>query len=541
MPPQLILPPPPPRRPRDPAADRFSKSDWILFALAGLDAVLAIWLLLPKGLSWALAPSDVVGQYRIPGFGLTGATLAHLAIVLIALRGKARLDRTTIPLLAASAVLALLPSLTWNPTLRVYAALVAWGVGILAAYLASGLASALHARTTIALTSALEAVELHIASAFSNLIRPIRALQAERYVRATTPETLAARSRVRAIALGVALAALLLMVVVPMLISADAMFSQATARLMKNVLSVTLPTATWRLLQVAALWPLLFGVLWGLARSRQAPHVLSDVRRSCAPLLTLPALTAIILLGAAVVVYALFLWVQALYLFGGAKVVGVAGGYASYARSGFFELVTVAAINVAVALAGVRSAASRSATSGATTGAASATKASKTSVVVVRVLVFVLIAQTVALLASAVFRMNLYVDTYGLTLLRMLTYLGMAFIVVALAGLAVEAVRSGYGYFRLLVWAGIVLWTGFIALNPDGRIAEYNVESFRSGHIEQLDLYYFPTLGPAGHDALRDLEGDAKADPEGEIPQILRDYWEDPAKQPWQLRSVTLP
>ena len=51
------------------------------------------------------------------------------------------------------------------------------------------------------------------------------------------------------------------------------------------------------------------------------------------------------------VVYLAFALVQCGYLFGGASASEVAGGYARYARSGFFELIAVAAINVCVLLA----------------------------------------------------------------------------------------------------------------------------------------------------------------------------------------------
>lgn len=47
--------------------------------------------------------------------------------------------------------------------------------------------------------------------------------------------------------------------------------------------------------------------------------------------------------------YALFAAVQFIYLFGGREAVAMRGGYAQYARNGFFELVVICALNLLLA------------------------------------------------------------------------------------------------------------------------------------------------------------------------------------------------
>lgn len=147
---------------------------------------------------------------------------------------------------------------------------------------------------------------------------------------------------------------------------------------------------------------------------------------------------------------------------GGAAFVERAAGltYAQYARSGFFQLLWAAAVTLA-ALMAVRAA-----------------------VVDDRQHAVVRLAVTVAGLAlvvvgTAVWRLLLYVDAFGLTLLRLSTilaavWIGLLFACVALAFLGVG--RERHWVVPAALASGAVLLLAFNAVNPEALIVRANDE-----------------------------------------------------------------
>jgi hypothetical protein len=116
-----------------------------------------------------------------------------------------------------------------------------------------------------------------------------------------------------------------------------------------------------------------------------------------------------------------------------------------------------------------------------------------------RTLLGLLSLLTLVVLASALHRLDLYVDAFGLTRLRIAVaafcaWLGGALGLVLLAGLA-EAVRR-----RLAPVAAALTGIGLVAFslaNPDGIVAERNVERWRE--TGRIDLHY---LGELSADAV---------------------------------------
>jgi hypothetical protein len=156
-----------------------------------------------------------------------------------------------------------------------------------------------------------------------------------------------------------------------------------------------------------------------------------------------------------------FVAVQFRYLFGGADRVESSSTltYAEYARRGFFELVAVAALVVPFLLLthwllpkGQRR--------------LHGFYAALAGVLVV--LVFVVIA-------SALQRMRLYQDTYGLTELRLYTTAFMFWLIAVFAWLAFTVLRGQRDRFSFGVFvAGLAVVVGLNALNPDAFIVRRN-------------------------------------------------------------------
>lgn len=181
--------------------------------------------------------------------------------------------------------------------------------------------------------------------------------------------------------------------------------------------------------------------------------------------------------------FAAFVAVQITVLFGGSRRVLTTAGltYAQYARSGFFELVTVSLFVLGIVAGAV----------------ALLRRESRADRWLLAVLLGLLCAFTLVILASALHRLGLYTDAYGLSRLRAsveatIWWLGAVFVLVLAAG----AVRlSGAGtswFFRALVLLTGVSLLAFAVWDPDARVAETQL-TVRG--VERLDHGYLSELG----------------------------------------------
>lgn len=197
--------------------------------------------------------------------------------------------------------------------------------------------------------------------------------------------------------------------------------------------------------------------------------------------------TALAMLDA---LFAVFVAVQVTVLFGGrAHVLETSGlTFAQYARSGFFQLLVVAALTLMVLAVLARY----------------ARRTTTRHEVVLKVLGGILIALALVVLASALKRLSLYEEVYGFTRLRLvvhaaLLWFAILFGLVALAGIA----KIGRWVPRAVVALSVLFLLGLSLMRPDGFIAKQNVERFeRTGKI---DVSYLQDLSPDAVPALATL------------------------------------
>ncbi len=209
---------------------------------------------------------------------------------------------------------------------------------------------------------------------------------------------------------------------------------------------------------------------------------------------------ALTVLGGLVAVFAVFTAAQVAAIVGGAAYVRrTAGlGYADYARSGFFQLLAVAVLTLAVLMA-IRA----------------MVRDTGGSIVVLCEFAVVLVLLVVA---GSVRRLWLYEQAYGLTILRFASLvfaLWIGGVFVLLGGALVG--RNRTGSIAWFVPASLAL--GLVALlvvnlaNPESVIVERNVERF--GATDRLDVDYLVGLSddavPALVRALPTLRPEAAA------------------------------
>ena len=205
-------------------------------------------------------------------------------------------------------------------------------------------------------------------------------------------------------------------------------------------------------------------------------------------------------LGAVTALFVTFIGIQSAYLFGGeARVLATTGlTYAEYARRGFFELVTVAFLLLPLLLLALW--AVRDAPVAKRRG--------------IRMLAGSLQLLAVVLMGSALYRMRLYQEAYGLTQLRFYTtafmgWLALVFVLFAATVLRERPRRFAAGVVGSAL-AGVLL---LAAANPDARIVETNIERAHAG--AQFDhTYVRADLGadavPALVRALDELPADGR-------------------------------
>ena len=186
-----------------------------------------------------------------------------------------------------------------------------------------------------------------------------------------------------------------------------------------------------------------------------------------------------------------FVAVQLTVLFGGHDHVLETSGltYAEYARQGFWQLIVAAALTLAVVGAAVRVAGVRS----------------RADRILLQAVLGSLCVLTLVVVASALHRLHLYEDAFGLTRQRLAAEtfswaLGAVLALVLVAGALRPARRE---LPRLaLAGAGVGL-IAFSLSNPDGRIAERNVERWQ--RTADLDVAYAQGLSADAVPALAQL------------------------------------
>jgi hypothetical protein len=191
-----------------------------------------------------------------------------------------------------------------------------------------------------------------------------------------------------------------------------------------------------------------------------------------------------IAVGSLVALFALFVAVQLRVLFGGADYVRATTGlgFGEYARQGFLELLLVAGLTLAVVAVASRQDDRR-----------------------VRVLLGTLCVLTLVVLISALHRLDLVIDAYGLTRVRyagaaVVLWLAALFVLVLAAGVSARA--RALAPRIVLVGSGLAV-LAFSLSNPDARIAERAVD--RQAATGRLDRSYLAGLSADAIPALRRL------------------------------------
>ncbi|NBH13102.1 DUF4173 domain-containing protein [Lachnospiraceae bacterium] len=181
---------------------------------------------------------------------------------------------------------------------------------------------------------------------------------------------------------------------------------------------------------------------------------------------------AITFLSMVTVVYLIFCVIQVVFLFTGGLLLPEGYTYAAYARQGFFQLLFVCLFNLILALCAI-----------------SLFEMNK----ILKALLLLCSGCTYIMIASSVFRMFLYIDTYHLSFLRVLVLWFLAMLVLLMAGVVRTVLKPEFGLFRYSMTVVTVCYLVFSCGRPDVLVAEYNMAHLKTD-ISYEDMEYLADL-----------------------------------------------
>jgi hypothetical protein len=266
-----------------------------------------------------------------------------------------------------------------------------------------------------------------------------------------------------------------LILVITLLANADAAFESLISKIQFSISDKALEYL-WQIILGTPVAFYLYGLLYGNIYKRRPGNATTETVNTYIEVFRFsPALAVYSALTVLNLVYLTFFLVQASYLFSAfSDILPQNMTYAEYARRGFFELCAVSGINLAVI-----------------TTAHLIVKRDRVKILQGETAVICVF--TIALIATAMSKMGMYISYYGLTRPRVYTSWFMILLLFIFIIILIRQFRSFQGT-RIAVVGGICLFMALCYSNPDGMIAKYNIERYQAGTLETLDIDSFYDL-----------------------------------------------
>ncbi len=265
--------------------------------------------------------------------------------------------------------------------------------------------------------------------------------------------------RILSAALGMLIGLPLVLVVLLLLASADAVFREMTYDLLK---ALSLGAILNVMFRIALLFFTTYALVACLCKKQMSEKVVD--RRRGEPVL------AITVTGLLTVLYLWFSGIQIVGLFLGKLQLPADYTYAMYAREGFFQLLAVSFLNLVIVLA-----------------ALSYFRESK----ILKGVLTVMSLCTFIMIASSAMRMIIYIQYYYLTFLRILVLWCLLLLAVLFLGVVVNIFKGSFPLFKYSCAVVTVLYLALSFAHPDYIIAKVNV-----GNIASVDENFFKTSAP---------------------------------------------
>jgi len=286
--------------------------------------------------------------------------------------------------------------------------------------------------------------------------------------------------------LGVVICLPLLAIMVSLLVKADAAFDGLVALLPDVKFGEIFVTFFFGI----QLWAFLFTRNTALAHNPRAGIGEAKPHRG------IPVITVNTVLCAVNAVYLVYLFSQLAY-FGGGFAGILPEGYtlAEYARRGFFEMAALCAVNLTVMVLAL--------------GLVRKDPAAPLST---KLFCLFLALVTLFLVVSSGAKMVLYIDSFGLTRLRVLTMVILAFVALTTLVLSLWLFLPRLPYMKAILLIALALGAATLWADVNTVVAKYNVDAYLSGQLAHPDVQHLYSLGDAAIPQLVRLSKEAPDD-----------------------------
>lgn len=304
----------------------------------------------------------------------------------------------------------------------------------------------------------------------------------------------------REVALGLLIAAPLVLFLLILLTNADAGFSDLVDGFLNGfLLNLTLTSAMTNLMRTLVGLMYFLGVVIGIQLNRKEEEPVIHGLRSQSPTVSL------IVLGSVDLLYLVFTLTQLSTLyFPRTALTSLDQGIAHYARSGFFSLLVVLAINLFLLWI-----------------IPSMTRRQANLKVAFRLGYILMGLFTANMILSSFYKMNLYEMEYGYTYLRLFVKFALVFFSIGLILSGLFLTGKLKSLLKALTTTALSLFIVLSLLNLDGIIAARSGEIYRSNG--RLDIEYLSQLSADAYPALKKtFQLDTSTDPK--ILQLKKRY-----------------
>lgn len=314
--------------------------------------------------------------------------------------------------------------------------------------------------------------------------------------------------------------ALSLLIVIPvvglvliLLVSADSIFANLFSgieQLLSNINAKTIWDMTVRIVIMVIIYLLTLSLIFKLQNKYQREEYLSDSKKR-------DTFTIKMLLATLNFIYLIFCFIQVSSLFGKMNI-DSNFDYATYARTGFFQLMFVSFINFIVLLV--------------------SNKYNQDREKSIQLLSLLLIIFTVIIAISSMYRMYLYETEYGLTYLRMFVYVILVTELICFIPTIVYLFKKKFDFMKWCMAIGLTSYCIVNCMNIENTIINKNLNR---NSMRSVDYTYISRI--ASEDSYEALENKFKSSTNEEekekIAKIIFQIMEDKKDLSWQEFNIS--
>ncbi|WP_087974389.1 DUF4153 domain-containing protein [Oceanobacillus rekensis] len=310
----------------------------------------------------------------------------------------------------------------------------------------------------------------------------------------------------------------LLLLVIGLLMSADAIFQDAVLHIPEFILQLNFIEEALRIVAIILLTLLFFGIFQVLQVNEKPieDSIIDRVKKR----IRWDSVTAVTILVLLNTVYVLFVAIQFTYFFSEGLQDGLT--YAEYARRGFFELIFVTLINWAILISFLKL----------------VKEERKGMKLTLKVMYSFLIVMSGVMLISAFQRLSMYEAAYGFTVDRILAHAFMIYLIIIFAYTLIRVWMERLTLLHFYLIAGLTFYTGLNAMNIEQIIVDNNLDRYED--TGKIDIDYLNSLSYTGLNGLIELYEMEREYPE--LENILNDQlqqMEKQSKDSWQAFNFT--